>query len=141
MKIKKIILNSARLAPNDPHRRYLCSQLDSGFLTAHESIHLVLLHSCPDTVHEVPLRKTQASTSLTEGSSTEHHPRRAITPAVADCRYRAPLSPRLRGNFLTKLIKYSGILWNFHNHTSYAGTHVKRIRALVYFILEGLSRS
>ena len=41
----------------------------------------MLLHSCPDTVHGVLLRKTQTSTSLIEGSfamkepSDWHHPR------------------------------------------------------------------
>ena len=40
----------------------------------------MLLHSCPDTVHGVLLRKTQTSTSLIEGSfamkkpSDWHHP-------------------------------------------------------------------
>ena len=56
----------------------------------------MLLHSCPDTVHGVPLRETQTSTPLTEGSSHAKGPQIGITPAVADCRYRAPLSPRLR---------------------------------------------
>ena len=64
----------------------------------------MLLHSCPDTVHRFPLRKTQTSSSLIEGGSTMHDPRRVITPAVADCRYRAPLSPQLRGNFLTNYL-------------------------------------
>ena len=57
----------------------------------------MLLHSCPDTVHEFLLRKTRTSAPLTEGSFTLKSPRSGITPAVADCRYRAPLSPRLRG--------------------------------------------
>ena len=58
----------------------------------------MLLRSRPDTVHRVPLRKTQTSTPLMKGSSTAKLPRLGITPAVADCRYRAPLSPRLHGN-------------------------------------------
>ena len=67
-----------------------------GTLTAHRRFHLVLLHSCPDTVHGVLLRKTQTSTSLIEGSfamkepSDWHHPRcsglrvqgTAISPAA-----------------------------------------------------------
>ena len=57
----------------------------------------MLLHSCPDTVHGFLLRKTQTSTPLMKGSSARYIPRIGITPAVADCRYRAPLSPRLRG--------------------------------------------
>jgi len=63
----------------------------------------VLLHSCPDTVHRFPLRKTQTSTPLSQGSPAVSCPGRGITPARADCRYRAPLSPRLRGNFMTIL--------------------------------------
>ena len=57
----------------------------------------MLLHSCPDTVRKFPLRETQTSTSLTTGGSESDAPRHIITPAVADCRYRAPLSPRLHG--------------------------------------------
>ena len=58
----------------------------------------MLLRSRPDTVHGFLLRKTQTSTSLIRGSSAVLHPRFGITPAVADCRYRAPLTPRLHGN-------------------------------------------
>ena len=63
----------------------------------------MLLHSCPDTVHRFPLRKTQTSTPLTQGSFAMVDPGQGITSAGADCRYRAPLSPRLRGNFITIL--------------------------------------
>ena len=85
------------------HRRYSRSQLSPGDLTAHRRFHLVLLHSCPDTVHEFLLRKTQTSTPLTKGSSAVKCPGQDITPAGADCRYRAPLSPRLHGSFMTNL--------------------------------------
>ena len=57
----------------------------------------MLLHSCPDMVQRVPLRETKTSAPLTRGSFTRKYPRQNITPAVADCRYRAPLSPRLCG--------------------------------------------
>ena len=50
----------------------------------------------PDTVHRFLLRKTQTSTPLIKGCSTRYKPQIGITPAVADCRYRAPLTPRLR---------------------------------------------
>ena len=96
-----ILFKSAHPALYTAHRRYPGSQLGPGFLTAHRGTHLVLLHSCPDTVHEVLLRKTQTSTPLTRGSPASSHPRRDITSAGADCRYRAPLSPRLRGSFMT----------------------------------------
>ncbi len=95
------------------HRRYPDSLLGSGTLTAHGSFRLVLLRSRPDTVHEFPLRKTRASTPLIRGGPTKKHPRQDITPAVADCRYRAPLSPRLRGNFLT--ISGRKNLLNYYN--------------------------
>ena len=65
---------------------------------------LVLLCSQPDTVHRFLSRKTQISTSLFEGSPTRNDPRPINTPAIADCRYRAPLTPRLRGNFITILV-------------------------------------
>ena len=69
----------------------------------------MLLHSCPDMVHEFLLRKTQTSTPLIPGSSTENCPRPDITPAIADCRYKAPLMPRLRGSliipFMARIVK------------------------------------
>ena len=92
---------SAHPVSNALHRRYPDSLLRSGALTAHRMIRLVLLRSRPDTVHGVPLRETRTSTPLFRGGPTKKRPRQDITPAVADCRYRAPLSPRLRGNFLT----------------------------------------
>ena len=86
----------ARRTSNSHHERYSYSLLGPGTLTAHRRFHLVLLHSCPDTVHRVLLRKTQTSTSLIEGSfamkepSDWHHPRcsglrvqgTAISPAA-----------------------------------------------------------
>ncbi len=89
---------TVRYASNAAHRRYPDSQLSPGDLTTHGRNCLVLLHSCPDTVHRLPSRKTQTSTSLIRGCPTDRHPRHTITPTVADCRYRAPLSPRLHGN-------------------------------------------
>ena len=74
-----------------------------GTLTAHTRFLLVLLHSCPDTVRGFALRETQTSTPLIEGGYTRRHPRENITPTRADCRYRAPLTPRLHG--------YSSILF------------------------------
>ena len=98
-----ILFKSAHPALYTAHRRYPGSQLGPGFLAAHRMTHLVLLHSCPDTVHRFPLRKTQTSTPLTQGSFAMVGPGQGITSAGADCRYRAPLSPRLRGNFMTNL--------------------------------------
>ena len=78
-------------------RRYFGSQLKPGTLTAPGRFCLVLLRSRPDTVHRFPSRETRLSTSLTKGSSTNQSPLRNITPAVADCRYKVPLTPRLHG--------------------------------------------
>lgn len=47
------------------------------------------------------LQAMVAATPLIRGSPARSHPRRDITSAGADCRYRAPLSPRLRGSFMT----------------------------------------
>jgi len=99
--VKSVIFKSVHPALYMTHRRYPGSRLGPGSLAAHRRFHLVLLHSCPDTVHEFLLRKTQTSTLLTGGSPARPYPRRDITPAGADCRYRAPLSPRLHGSFLT----------------------------------------
>ena len=78
-------------------RRYFGSQLKPGTLTAPERFCLVLLRSRPDTVHRVPSRETQTSTSLSGGSPADCRPLRNITPAIADCRFKVPLPPRLHG--------------------------------------------
>ena len=70
-----------------------------GTPTAHEKFCLVLLCSQPDTVHRHPLRKTRTSTPLIKASDTGRSPQRAITPAIADCRYRRPLLSRLHGSY------------------------------------------
>ena len=77
--------------------RFPAQTAPPGTLTAHEKSCLVLLHSCPDTVHRHPLRETQTSSLLTQGFCTDLNPPVGITPAIADCRYRAPLTPRLHG--------------------------------------------
>ena len=82
-------------ASNTSPRRYLASQLNPGDLTAPGRFCLVLLRSRPDTVHRFPPRKTQVSTPLNKGSSTRMSPLRNITPTIADCRYKVPLTPRL----------------------------------------------
>ena len=62
---------------------------------AHEQIRLVLLYPYPDTVHGNSLHKTLRSTSLTECGLPRAYPKEAFGSAVADCRYRAPLTPHL----------------------------------------------
>ena len=59
----------------------------------------MLLRSRPDTVHGFPSRETQASTPLIKGSFTSKRPLRNITPAIADCRCKVPLPPRLHENY------------------------------------------
>src|SRR4051794_8356692 len=56
---------------------------------------LVLLPSGPDTVRESPLRGTRSSTSLEASAFEDGDLGREFSPAGADCRYRAPLVPRL----------------------------------------------
>ena len=56
----------------------------------------MLLRSRPDTVHRVPSRETQTSTSLSGGSPADCRPLRNITPAIADCRFKVPLPPAAR---------------------------------------------
>ena len=56
---------------------------------------LVLLPSGPDTVRESPLRGTRSSTSLVAAAFEDGDLGRGFSPAGADCRYRAPLVPRL----------------------------------------------
>ena len=62
---------------------------------AHGQIRLVLLYPYPDTVHGSPLHKTLLSTSLAERGLPRINPREAFGSAIADCRYRAPLTPHL----------------------------------------------
>ncbi len=87
---------SARPALSSIGGRYPYSLLNPGSLAAHRGVRLVLLHSCPDTVHRVLLRKTRISTPLIRGKlrrmspGAGHHPccsglqvqGTAISPAV-----------------------------------------------------------
>ena len=68
LKISVLSFKSVHPALYVAHGRYPGSWLSPGCLAAHRGSHLVLLHSCPDTVHEALLRKTQTSTLLTRGS-------------------------------------------------------------------------
>ena len=66
----------------------------------------MLLRSRPDTVHRVPSRETQTSTSLSGGSPADCRPLRNITPAIADCRFKVPLPPRLHGLLFYMINEY-----------------------------------
>ena len=83
-----------------------------GTLTAHTKSTLVLLHSCPDTVRRHILRETQTSSPLIEGGYINADPLPIITPTIADCRYKAPLTPRLHG---ISSIQFSVLLVNDKN--------------------------
>ena len=81
-------------------RRVIQYRLKPSFPTAPEVIRLPLLPSGPDGVHEVSPRRTRLSTSNTDSSG---HIRTVSTGdfslAVADCEYRAPLTPHLARPF------------------------------------------
>ena len=70
-------------------------RLGPGRSAAPDEVRLVLLPSGPDTVHESPLRGTRPSTSLEAAAFESGDLGREFSPAGADCRYRAPLVPRL----------------------------------------------
>ena len=65
------------------------------FLMAHKPHRLVLLRPRPDTVHGSLLHKTLLSTFLKLPSLPQWKPQPAFNPTIADCRYRAPLTPHL----------------------------------------------
>ena len=63
-------------------------------------------------------RKTQASTPLFKGSSAKPCPLRNITPAIADCRFKVPLTPRLHETLFycifAEMSTGSGKVWRKH---------------------------
>ena len=63
-------------------------------LASHDPLRLMLLGSPPDMVHGRSLRKTRSSAHTNGAAIRIRSSKRDVTPAVADCRYRAPLSPR-----------------------------------------------
>ena len=76
--------------------------LRTGCLAAHRRHCLMLLGSPPDMVHSCRSRKTHSSTQPKTPLTTQVLPSfRESTPAVADCRYRAPLLPRLVWPYFT----------------------------------------
>ena len=62
---------------------------------AHSRISLVLLHSCPDTVQSRLLHGTLRSLFLIRDCLHLTRPRAAFCLAIADCKFRAPLAPRI----------------------------------------------
>ena len=70
-------------------------RLGPGRSAAPDDDRLVLLPSGPDTVRGSPLRGTRSSTSHRRAAFENGDLGRGFSPAIADCRYRAPLVPRL----------------------------------------------
>ena len=98
----------ARRTSNSHHERYSYSLLGPGTLTAHRRFHLVLLHSCPDTVHRFLLRKTQTSTPLFRGSPTVKTPSVGQHPCYSGLQVQGTAnSPAVRK--LYDLVLYDGM--------------------------------
>ena len=79
----------------DRPRAHRWWRLRPGRSAAPDGHRLVLLPSGPDTVREPPLRGTRPSTSPRAAAFEDGDLGREFSPAGADCRYRAPLVPRL----------------------------------------------
>ena len=79
--------------------------LRTGCLAAHRRHCLMLLGSPPDMIHSCRSRKTHSSSQPKTTLTTQVLPSfRESTPAVADCRYRAPLLPRLVWPYFTSYL-------------------------------------
>ena len=79
--------------------------LRTGCLAAHRRHCLMLLGSPPDMVHSCRSRKTHSSSQPKTTLTTQVLPSfRESTPAVADCRYKAPLVPRLVWSYFTSYL-------------------------------------
>ena len=76
-------------------RAHRDERLGPGRTAAPDDDRLVLLPSGPDTVRGSPLRGTRSSTSHRRAAFESGDLGRGFSPAGADCRYRAPLVPRL----------------------------------------------
>ncbi len=76
-------------------RAHRSRRLGSGRSAAPDERRLVLLPSGPDTVHDSSLRGTRSSTSPWRAAFENGDLGREFSPAGADCRFRAPLVPRL----------------------------------------------
>ena len=106
-----IFIKSVHPALYEAHRRYPGSRLGPGCLAAHKGSHLVLLHSCPDTVHEALLRKTRTSTLLTRGSPARPASEAGYHPCWSGLQVQGTaISPAARKTYGLVLKRvYSGI--------------------------------
>ena len=101
----QIVLNFRKAAPHKTAHRQVESsvmavtqrtQLEIGSSAAHDGFCLMLLGSPPDMVHSPPLRSTDLSSPHAQQPTPQHQPSPpGFTPAIAGCRYKAPLPPRL----------------------------------------------
>ncbi len=95
----------------DVSRAHHDERLGPGRSAAPDDDRLVLLPSGPDTVRGSPLRGTRSSTSHRRAAFENGDLGREFSPAVADCRYRAPLVPRL-----ARLRKDTAVPWATGQH-------------------------
>ncbi len=94
----------------DRPRAHHDGRLGPGRSAAPDDDRLVLLPSGPDTVRGSPLRGTRSSTSHRRAAFEDGDLGRGFSPAGADCRYRAPLVPRLArlGQFTPSRLSSTG---------------------------------
>ena len=76
-------------------RAHRHARLRPGLAAAPDEPRLALLPSGPDAVRVSPLRGTRSSTPFAPAALENEDLGREFSPAGADCRYRAPLVPRL----------------------------------------------
>jgi hypothetical protein len=76
-------------------RAHRHDRLRPGLAAAPDEPRLALLPSGPDAVRVSPLRGTRSSTPFAPAALEDEDLGREFSPAGADCRYRAPLVPRL----------------------------------------------
>ena len=128
--------------------RYTYLLLRAGALTAHRVYRLMLLGSPPDMVHSSQLRETHSSSQQNTGQTVKDRPsEEGSTPAVADFRCRAPLSPRLVWPCCTAQSCFTIILYQINK--IYARGILKFLlfsmlrspqKMLVYVYLDGVSQ-
>ena len=99
------------------------------FPVAHATVRLMLLRSRPDMVHSATLHGTLLSTLLICSKPPKARPQTAFSPAVADCRFRAPLAPHLAQYVYYTLVF---VFWQ-HNILSQKQTCCRKGCFVVYF--------
>ncbi len=97
---------AVHLPLSPPPKCYFGSLLCPSTPVAPAAIHLPLLPPGSDGVHGAAPHRTRASSPLTEGKPCRAKGRgQVFDPALAGCRFRAPLPPRpARPNFICNII-------------------------------------